>query len=157
MKVAREGITHPVNQEFLSLYVTQALGHFSRTETMADCLGEDVPPRAGAGDYQDDNGKFPPSDPPVPTYGGRKSDIDEDSLDSPGTPTTGRRAVASHKLEQHLAEYDTRLQLGLFPTRSRRSADRPGLVYGRGYVTPASSRAGISPRLCLGCPKHCQT
>lgn len=71
-------------------------------------LAEDLRPRAGASDYQNNNGEFPPNDPPVPTSGGMRSYIDEEAFYVPGTSTTSRRAIEKHKIKQDLTEYDSR-------------------------------------------------
>lgn len=105
---------------------------------MADPLGEDLLPKAGARDYHEENGEFPLNDPPVPTFGGRRSDIYEEALEAPGTSTPGRRAITSLEIDQKLAEYDSRRGKGRLSARSRRSAYRPGLVCKRGDATKGS-------------------
>lgn len=95
---------------------------------MKDRLEDDIQQKAGARDYQDVNGEFPPNHFPVPTSGGKRSDIDEENLDAPGASTTHRRGVDSKELEKHLSEYDKSREQGRLTARSRRSADGLSLV-----------------------------
>lgn len=117
---------------------------------MAEHLGGYLPPIDGALDYQDDNGELPPNDPSILTSGGRRSDVEDVKLRFFGTPTTGRRAIASHELEQHLAEYDTRRTPRHLPVTSRPVGEGLGPTYERGDTSQESGRAGIATSPIFG-------
>lgn len=80
-----------------------------------------------------------------------------------GLSTAGRRAFASHELEQHLTEYETRREQRRLVPRSRRNAEEPGhltntetllrqpavLVW---FFRPCSGRLKLRRTLYKACP-----
>lgn len=124
---------------------------------MADRFREDLLSRTSVRDYPDDNGKFSPNYPPVPTSGGREDVIVGEALDVPGISTTDRRAIASNELDKCLAEYDTRREQASIPSRLRRSYDGPGPIYERKDAASASIGMALRLRPYLEFLRHLRT